>query len=630
MANTVLQYISMLGGGEMNFSMLISHLRNNWRPVVGTHLLFTLLGITLLTPLFGAALQLLVSLSGSAAVADQDIALLLISPLGMLSGVFMTALLLAIAGLELGALQTVARAAHRGLRITAIGATTYSLKRAADVLRLTLHLTLRILAYLLPYLAAVGAVAWYLLGDHDINYYLSKRPTDFYVALVIAGMFTLVLVWLLGRRLLRWCLILPLVLFGGIRPPGSFTASARLTAGRLGYCLRALLVWAVLALALAMVPALFLKLCMAALVGSGVQSLQQLVLLLGLAGVIWSVLGFLVAAFNLGLFTLVIGGLYEDTPEAVEDRDFARAVHRQGPRFGFAAVALIVAALAAAGLSGGLALLGGIGVADHSLVIAHRGAAGSAPENTLAAVERAISDGTDWVEIDVQETRDGHVVVVHDSDFMKLAGNPLKVWEGDLAEIRQIDVGSWFAPEFAGQKVPTLEEVLAAVRGRSRLVIELKYYGHDQQLEQRVVDIVESMGMADQVVVMSLKLPGIERLKALRPEWTAGLLAATALGDLTRLDVDFLAVNQKLATPAFIKRAHDSGKGVYVWTVDDGLSLSRWMSMGVDGVITNEPALAKDILAQRADLSSAERLLLSLITLFGKPELARQYRDNSP
>ncbi len=614
----------------MDFSVLLSQLRDNWRPVIGVHLLFTLLGITLLSPVFGATLQLLVSLSGSAAVADQDIARLLVSPLGMLSGVFMTALLLAIAGLELGALQAVARAAHRGLRITAMGATTYSMKRAADVLRLTFHLTLRVLAYLLPYLAALGVVAWYLLGDHDINYYLSKRPTDFYVALAIAGMFTVVLVWLLGRRLLQWCLILPLVLFSGTRPLGSFTASARLTAGRLGYCLRALLVWAVLALVLAAVPALFLKLCLGALVGSGIQSLQQLVLLLSLVGVIWSVLGFLVAAFNFGLFTFVIGGLYEDSTGSIEDPDFARAVHQEGPRFGFAAVTLIVAALAVAGLSGGLALLGDVGVADHTLVIAHRGAAGSAPENTLASVERAISDGTDWVEIDVQETRDGHVVVVHDSDFMKLAGNPLKVWEGDLAEIRQIDVGSWFDPEFAGQRVPTLEEVLAAVRGRSRLVIELKYYGHDQQLEQRVVDIVESMGMADQVVVMSLKLPGIEKLKALRPGWTAGLLAATALGDLTRLGVDFLAVNQKLATPAFIKRAHDSGKGVYVWTVDDGLSLSRWMSMGVDGVITNEPALAKDILAQRADLSSAERLLLSLITLFGKPELARQYRDNSP
>ena len=94
--------------------------------------------------------------------------------------------------------------------------------------------------------------------------------------------------------------------------------------------------------------------------------------------------------------------------------------------------------------------------------------------------------------------------------------------------------------------------------------------------------------------------------------------------------MDFLAVNQNMANPAFIKRVHKSGKQLFVWTVNDGLSLSRWMSMGVDGVITDEPALARNILAQRRELSSGERLLLSLAALFGKPEIAKQYRDNSP
>jgi len=278
----------------------------------------------------------------------------------------------------------------------------------------------------------------------------------------------------------------------------------------------------------------------------------------------------------------------------------------------------------------GLWLLREIKPGDTVLVIAHRGAAGAAPENTLASVSRAIDDNSDWVEIDVQETRDGEVVVVHDSDFMKLAGNPLKVWEGDLAEIRQIDIGSWFDPAFSDQRVPTLREVLDEIKGRSKLVIELKYYGHDQQLEQRVVDIVEQAGMSRDVVVMSLKLQGIQKLKELRPDWTAGLLAASAVGDLSRLDVDFLAVNQAMASRAFIRRAHAAGKRVFVWTINDALSLSRWMSMGVDGVITDEPALAREVLAQRADMSSAERLMLSAALFFGRPAMASSYRDESP
>jgi glycerophosphoryl diester phosphodiesterase len=293
-------------------------------------------------------------------------------------------------------------------------------------------------------------------------------------------------------------------------------------------------------------------------------------------------------------------------------------------------VALPIAAVIA-GLMG-YWLLQGMQVQDEVSVIAHRGAAGAAPENTLAAIRRANEDATDWVEIDVQETADGEVVVVHDSDFMKLAGNRLKVWEGTLAQVQDIDIGSWFAPEFSAERVPTLRDVLDEVSGKSRLVIELKYYGHDQQLEQRVVDIVEASGMVDDVAIMSLKYEGIQKIRKLRPDWTIGLLSAKALGNLARLDVDFLAVNTGMATPGFVRRAQDSGKAVWVWTVNDPVTISRVMSLGVDGIITDEPALAREVIAQRAELGSVERLLVHAdrcrLRLIGMihPRISRQRR----
>ena len=139
---------------------------------------------------------------------------------------------------------------------------------------------------------------------------------------------------------------------------------------------------------------------------------------------------------------------------------------------------------------------------DDVTIVAHRGAAGRAPENTRAAVRAALEDKTDWVEIDVQETVDGHVVVVHDSDFMKLAGTDLKVWDGTLEQIQQIDVGSWFGDEFSEERVPTLAQVLRESKGKAKVVIELKYYGHDDKLEQRVIDIVEQEEMVDDTAIM--------------------------------------------------------------------------------------------------------------------------------
>ena len=96
------------------------------------------------------------------------------------------------------------------------------------------------------------------------------------------------------------------------------------------------------------------------------------------------------------------------------------------------------------------------------------------------------------------------------------------------------------------------------------------------------------------------------------------------------MDVDFLALGQGAVTSRFIKRSHSAGKRVLVWTVNDALSLNKWMSMGVDGVITDEPALSGQVLADREQMSSAERLLLSAALFFGKPIPLNQYRDNSP
>ena len=223
------------------------------------------------------------------------------------------------------------------------------------------------------------------------------------------------------------------------------------------------------------------------------------------------------------------------------------------------------------------------------------------------------------------------MIVVHDSDFMKLSGVPLKVWDGTLAQVQAIDVGGWFGPEFSGERVPTLEVVLETVRASdARLVIELKYYGHDQDLERRVVDLVERLGMTDRVAIMSLKYDGIRKVRGLRPDWTVGLLSATAIGDLSRMDADFLAVNQGMAKPSFVRRAHRAGKKVFVWTINDPVTMSRVLSLGVDGVITDEPAMARQVVAERAGMSTAERLLVHAAVLFGKPLPQRTYRDESP
>jgi glycerophosphoryl diester phosphodiesterase len=141
-------------------------------------------------------------------------------------------------------------------------------------------------------------------------------------------------------------------------------------------------------------------------------------------------------------------------------------------------------------------------------------------------------------------------------------------------------------------------------------VIELKYYGHDRNLESRVADIVEQTGMESDIMIMSLKIDGLRKVVALRPAWTRGLLNTASIGDLTQLDLNFLALNSMAASTAMIHRAHKQGMKVFVWTVNDPVQMSVMMSRGVDGIITDEPALAHQVMELRKQLSPFGRLVV--------------------
>jgi glycerophosphoryl diester phosphodiesterase len=255
------------------------------------------------------------------------------------------------------------------------------------------------------------------------------------------------------------------------------------------------------------------------------------------------------------------------------------------------------------------------------LVIAHRGASAAAPENTLAAFRLGADMHADFVELDVQETADGEVVVIHDSDLMKVGGSPLKIWEAPASALRAVDIGSRKGSQFASERVPTLAEVFAACKGRVGVVVELKTYGHSQRLEERVVELVEAAGVQSETVFMSLDHGMARRMKELRPSWRVGVLAAKAMGDLTSLHADFLAVQASIATRAFVRRAHEAGQDVYVWTVNDPDWMFATMANGVDGVITDRPDVAREVIERRSAMTDPQRMLMAFLVAMGaKPE----------
>jgi len=580
-------------------------------PFTLIHLSVRLLAVAVIVPVSGVVLAAALAASGQNVVTDQDIARFLLTPVGFAGALALISLSIVASVLDVAVMtDTLRRQEHRVPQALLSGLGLF-LGRFAGLFAFALQLVLRVLLIAAPFLLVGAAIAWLALGRYDINYYLTYRPPAFLATAGIGAVLLAGLAVVLVARLSSWAIALHLFLFGGVPPRRSFAESARRLQGQRMQVVGRIVLWALLrSLLFALVASI------AALLVSGAQqlfgaNLRVLAFSIVALLLLWGLANAVVSALANGALASLLDRRYREATGDVPES--TRVVARRPLAVGALPVSLLLGGAAVA-LGGGLYLGGNLAErvsAEREVeIIAHRGASVARPENTMAAFEQALVEGADWIELDVQETADGEVVVAHDSDFMKMAGVDLKVWDATMADLAEIDIGSWFDPAYAGERTPTLREVLLAAKGRGKVLIELKYYSRDVALEPRVVEIVEETGMSADVAVMSLKIQGVRKMQALRPDWTHGILAATAVGDLSALDADFLAVNTGQVSLDLIRRTHAQGRKLYVWTVNDPVTMVRLISMGVDGLITDEPALARQVMEARNQLSAPERLLL--------------------
>jgi len=590
--------------------------------MVLTSVIYRIIAFTVLTPLLGILFRSLLWVSGERVLVDQDILHSFLGPAGWVSAIIAGSAVVTVTVSEQAALLVIIGAALEGKRVGSLEALRFAAGQAWSLLHFTARVVFLGLLILAPFGALIGLVYLSLLSRYDINYYLQNQPPEFLVTVAIAGLSAAIFCAILVRLFPRWVFAIPLLIFESLAPGRLLRESKRRTRNSGLVIWFWLVAWLLFSIALVSVVSAPVGILGRWLIPLLSESLSGALLGLGVL-LVFLFVSNLVASILVSIaFSFALFGLYR--PLARVNLDRMSDVILQKPQklrmlsqltvtrtvLGLVGLTLVAAVV------GGIAL-GSIRFEDQTLVTAHRGASASAPENTLAAIRQAMEDGADFVEIDVQETTDGHVVLFHDSDFMRVANRDLKIWETKFSDLEQIDVGNHFSPQFKEERVPTLDQALLECKGRVGVNIELKSYGYDQDLERRVIDLVEKHGMESDIVLMSLKREIVNRLKALRPSWKVGLLTAVAIGDLTSLDVDFLAIQVSLASSDLIRSAHKSGKEVWVWTVNDPITMSTLMSRGIDNLITDKPAMARRVLMERESLSSAERLLIEVAGLFG-------------
>jgi glycerophosphoryl diester phosphodiesterase len=227
-------------------------------------------------------------------------------------------------------------------------------------------------------------------------------------------------------------------------------------------------------------------------------------------------------------------------------------------------------------------------------ILAHRGASAYAPENTLSAFRVAIDQRADWLELDVQQSKDGQLVVFHDLRMERTTNGHGNLRDLTLEQIQALDAGSWFDAKFAGEKVPTFEEVVALARERGiKIFPEIKDPRFSPGIEERMAAVISANDYEDNTIVQSFDMDSLERLRQANPRLKmAALYSATAplRGDPPP-GVSVVGPAWELVSldPSIVRDAHANGREVVVWSVDSGTPLRSLLDAQVDGIITDRP-----------------------------------------
>ncbi len=246
---------------------------------------------------------------------------------------------------------------------------------------------------------------------------------------------------------------------------------------------------------------------------------------------------------------------------------------------------------------------------NRPTVFAHRGASAQAPENTLAAFELAVEQGADAIELDAKLSADGHVVVMHDDTVDRTTDGTGRVESLTLSELTSLDAGVKFSPKYKSQKVPSLDEVLELVGGKILINIELTNYASpSDDLPDRVVSLVKKHNLDRSVLLSSFNIVSLIRARSLNPKLPVGFLthrgeASAALHSrLIRFGplVALHPIGYDI-TPQLLSYAQKTGCKVHTYTIDQPEDMRQLFRMGVDGIFTNNPSLALQVLSDSKD-----------------------------
>lgn len=237
---------------------------------------------------------------------------------------------------------------------------------------------------------------------------------------------------------------------------------------------------------------------------------------------------------------------------------------------------------------------------ENFLIMAHRGDMSTGVENTVEAIQGAIQSRADYVELDILQTKDGHVVVLHDVNLRRLTGENINMYDLSLEQLQHLTLRQ----NGHTGRIPTLDEVFTRFKGQIKMNIELKTHGREKSLIAAFIDAVRRHQMENEIIVQSLDYSIVNKVKSAAPDLTVGYVIYATFTDIGRYAADFYVIEESFVNARRIASAKLSNKPLYVWTVNSPEAIEHYYILGVDGVITDIPSTAREIREQLTEDAS--------------------------
>ncbi|GEN46033.1 glycerophosphoryl diester phosphodiesterase membrane domain-containing protein [Alkalibacillus haloalkaliphilus] len=573
------------------FNNSLNDFRKTYPKHITFALIYTVLTSVLFMPIISFIFNRILMLIGAPTVINHDVYSIALSYSGAIALTVVGLMVFALIFIEFGVFIVLAQQHFFNQSITLANAFLTAVSKTPKLISVSILPLIMVLFLLVPFVETpIDRVVYDLNMDILYSGHLSLS----YLSIAVYfGLLVLVL-----YIILRWIFAIHYIVIEGLNVRKAIKQSMRLTKGNKKSVLVNVIAINLLIFALSTLLIYLISLIPSGMVGTIIGDLIEHYLVT-ISTVIAALSTLVLVPINMIILTRLFYQFKQDYDEVtdklkvVESKKLAKT-ERKAFKF-FKSKRYLVVLLLIVYVTGVFAynqtVSGNLVYLDWSVEVAsHRGDSVNAPENSMSGVQSAIEKGINVIEIDIQLTEDGVAVLHHDMSLMRMAGEPERISELTYEELSELEIGSSYSEEYAGEPIPKLEDVIeVAQEAGVRLLLDLKPDDNEAELAQEIVRLIEEYEAENDFYAMAFNNQVLREIRALNEDIEIGQILFTAVGDLSRLDVDFYTVHQTMLSESLVEEARQDGRGVWVWSTNIDRTANQILQYDVDGIITKTP-----------------------------------------